>query len=111
MMPSELDSEAELVELLEELDDEPDEDELEDCPGIVSTCPIRISAREFRLFADTIAATVVSWRAAIPDTVSPARTVYLLPDAELLDEELELLELLLLLEVPDDEPEPETRSD
>src|SRR5699024_4518408 len=62
----------------------------------------RIRAREFRSLALMIARTVVSWRAAIPETVSPERTVYVLDEelpAALPPAELEPPELLLPLEL------------
>ena len=51
--------------------------------GMVRVCPARMNARASRSLAATTAETVVPWRDAIAETVSPERTVYV-PAATLL---------------------------
>lgn len=52
--------------------------------GINNTCPTNIKSGLVKLFASTIAATVVPYLAAIWDRVSPARTIYLIKVVSLL---------------------------
>src|SRR5699024_8768726 len=70
----------------EEFEPEDTEDVLpEPAPGMVRLCPIRIRALEPRSLAEMIAPTVVPCRLARAQTVSPARTVWLVPVVEVLE--------------------------
>ncbi|MGC0271626.1 hypothetical protein ACO0LV_01345 [Pseudactinotalea sp. Z1739] len=95
--PEELDEEPPAEDPVEPEEDPPEEEPpeedpdepLEEDPGMVRRWPMRIRALEPRLFAEMILLTLVPWRFASAQTVSPARTVCVVPadEDELLEDE------------------------
>ncbi|MGC0250852.1 hypothetical protein [Pseudactinotalea sp. Z1748] len=88
----ELEEEPPAVDPVEPEEEPPEEDPdelLEEDPGMVRRWPMRIRPLEFRLFAEMIRLTLVPWRFASAQTVSPARTVCVLPadEDDLLEDE------------------------